>query len=163
MDIQSDSDRELILLEQIESDPDITQASLAAQLGIAVGTVNWLIKRLIAKGYVKVKRAQRRKLLYIITPEGITFRARLTMNYIDTSMRLYRRTRQRVQELLDEVLQAGYRQVQIEGQGEIAEICRLSCIEKGIEISEDHDAPIMEIAGTKVILHIEQNGAKTHD
>jgi len=59
--------RELILLEQIEHDPDITQAGMAAQLGVAVGTVNWHIKRFIAKGYVKVKRAQRRKLRYIIT------------------------------------------------------------------------------------------------
>jgi DNA-binding MarR family transcriptional regulator len=65
--------RELEMLEQIERDPDISQASLAAQLGVAVGTINWYIKRLIAKGYVKVKRAQRRKLRYIITPEGLPF------------------------------------------------------------------------------------------
>ena len=111
METQPDPDRELILLEQIERDPDVTQASLASQLGVAVGTVNWHLKRLIDKGYVKVKRAQRRKLRYIITPEGIALRARLTVNYIETSMRLYRRTRQRVRELLTEVQQAGYQQV----------------------------------------------------
>jgi DNA-binding MarR family transcriptional regulator len=99
-DLQIETDRDLTLLEQIEHDPDVTQASLAAQLGVAVGTVNWHIKRLIAKGYVKVKRAQRRKLLYMITPEGIAFRALLTVNYIETSMRLYRKTRQRVQDVL---------------------------------------------------------------
>ena len=88
METQPDPDRELILLEQIERDPDVTQASLASQLGVAVGTVNWHLKRLIDKGYVKVKRAQRRKLRYIITPEGIALRARLTVNYIETSMRL---------------------------------------------------------------------------
>ena len=81
------TDRDLILLEQIEFDPDVTQASLAAQLGVAVGTVNWHLKRLIAKGYVKVKRAQRRKLKYIITPEGLAFRALLTVDYIESSMR----------------------------------------------------------------------------
>ena len=64
----------MALLEQIERDPDVTQASLATQLDVAVGTVNWHIKRMIAKGYVKVKRAERRKLRYIITPEGIAFR-----------------------------------------------------------------------------------------
>jgi len=81
METSPDPNREMILLEQIEFDPDITQASLASQLGVAVGTVNRHLKRLIAKGYVKVKRAQRRKLRYIITPEGIAFRARLTVNY----------------------------------------------------------------------------------
>jgi predicted transcriptional regulator len=70
MDTSPDPNRELVLLEQIENDPDVTQASLAAQLGVAVGTVNWHLKRLVAKGYVKVN-AQRRKLRYIITPEGL--------------------------------------------------------------------------------------------
>ena len=86
----AETTRERILLEQIENDPDITQASLATQLGVAVGTVNWHLKRMIAKGYVKVKRAERRKLRYIITPEGITFRARLTIDYIEQSFLLYR-------------------------------------------------------------------------
>jgi DNA-binding MarR family transcriptional regulator len=70
MEQLSTHDRDLILLEQIEQSPDATQASLADQLGVAVGTVNWHLKRLIAKGYVKVKRIERRKLKYIITPKA---------------------------------------------------------------------------------------------
>lgn len=156
---QPDPARDILLLEKIEDDPDVTQASLADLLGVAVGTVNWHLRRLIEKGYVKVKRAQRRKLRYIITPEGIAFRARLTINYIEQSMRLYRRTRQRVQELLAEVKQAGYRSVRIEGQGDIAEICRLTCLEQGIAVSEDGTLPILQVDGTKVRLLMDK---KTH-
>ncbi len=152
MDIEPDPSRELTLLEQIESDPDVSQATLAAQLGVAVGTVNWHIKRFIAKGYVKVKRAQRRKLRYIITPEGIAFRARLTINYIDQSMRLYRRTRLHVLELLNEVSKAGYTQVRLEGEGDIADICRLTCLEQRITPADGGNVPILEISGTKVHL-----------
>ena len=158
---QQNSDRELMLLEHIERDPDITQASMAAQLGVAVGTVNWHIKRFITKGYVKVKRAQRRKLRYIITPEGLAFRARLTVNYIDSSMRLYRKTRQRIGELLIELQQAGYNQVCIRGDGEIADICRLSCLEQGIKVIEEHpqspenNVPVLDVIGTKVFLEVE--------
>ena len=154
METQPDPDRELVLLEQIERDPDVTQASLASQLGVAVGTVNWHLKRLIDKGYVKVKRAQRRKLRYIITPEGIALRARLTVNYIETSMRLYRRTRQRVRELLTEVQKAGYQQVSITGDGDIADICRLTCLEQGVAILDDGQLPALEVHGTKVQLRI---------
>lgn len=68
IETNADPERELVLLEQIERDPDVTQATLASLLGVAVGTVNWHLKRLVAKGYVKVKRAQRRKLRYMITP-----------------------------------------------------------------------------------------------
>ncbi len=155
MDTSPDPNREMVLLEHIEHDPDITQAGLAAQLGVAVGTVNWHLKRLVAKGYVKVKRAQRRKLRYIITPEGIAFRARLTVNYIDQSMRLYRRVRQRVRELLSEVKQAGFKQVSLLGEGDIVDICCLTCLEQGVEIVETPGVPTLEVRGVKVILHLE--------
>ena len=57
MDASPDITRDLALLESIEHDPDVTQAGLAAEIGVAVGTINWHIKRLIEKGYVKIKRA----------------------------------------------------------------------------------------------------------
>ncbi len=155
MDIKPDPVREMSLLEQIESDPDVTQASLATQLGVAVGTVNWHIKRLIAKGYVKVKRAERRKLKYIITPEGIAFRAMLTVDYVEQSMLLYRRVRSRVRELLGEVKRAGYNHVTILGEGDIADICRLTCLEQNMSVDELEGAPVLEVRGTKVFLHIE--------
>jgi DNA-binding MarR family transcriptional regulator len=161
METSQEFDHELDLLEHIEHDPDVTQASLASLLGVAVGTVNWHIKRLIAKGYVKVKRAQRRKLRYIITPEGIAFRARLTINYIDTSMRLYRRTRDRVRELLSEVKKAGHNQVHLDGEGDIADICRLICIEQGISLvdsvdGQQHSIPTLEVRGMSVHLRTEE-------
>lgn len=157
MEEQVDPARELVLLDEIEHDPDITQASLAAALGVAVGTVNWHIKRFIAKGYVKVKRAQRRKLRYIITPEGLAFRAYLTINYIDQSMRLYRRTRERVRELLLETQSAGYDRVRLVGEGDIADICRLTCLEQRISIVDSPDVPALEVQGTKVRLLLNQN------
>jgi DNA-binding MarR family transcriptional regulator len=154
--------RERLLLEEIENDPNITQASLATQLGVAVGTVNWHLKRMIAKGYVKVKRAERRKLRYIITPEGITFRAHLTVDYIEQSFLLYRNIRKRVRELLAEVKHAGFDQVQIEIEtnlddpklssqtNDIADVCRLTCLEQGIKISQDQSCPILMVRGVKV-------------
>jgi DNA-binding MarR family transcriptional regulator len=155
MEIPEEKTRELTLLEQIERDPDVTQASLATQLGVAVGTVNWHIKRLIDKGYVKVKRAERKKLRYIITPEGIALRARLTVDYIERSFVLYRKTRQRVKEHLNEVKKAGFSCVRITGEGDLADICRLSCLEQDIEIVKDGNVPVLEVKGFKVILNLE--------
>ena len=158
METQPDPARELILLEEIEHDPDVSQATLASQLGVAVGTVNWHIKRFISKGYIKVKRAQRRKLRYIITPEGIAFRARLTINYIEQSMRLYRRIRLRVRDLIDEVQHSGFDELRIQGEGEIADICRLTCLEQQIKIVDLTNVPVLLIEGTKVQLQIKDKG-----
>ena len=166
MQTTPDPAREIHLLDQIERDPNVTQASLAIQLGVAVGTVNWHLKRLIAKGYVKIKRAERRKLRYIITPEGIALRARLTVDYVEQSLLLYRRMRSRVRELLIEAKQAGYNQVwldvDVEKNGaDITDICRLTCLEQGVKLidgdGKEHpgNSPRLEIRGLKVFLHID--------
>jgi DNA-binding CsgD family transcriptional regulator len=157
METPEENVRELTLLEQIERDPDVTQASLATQLGVAVGTVNWHIKRLVAKGYVKVKRAERKKLRYIITPEGIALRARLTVDYIERSFGLYRRTRQRVKVHLDAVKKAGYKSIRLLGEGDVADICRLSCLEQDIQIVPDGKVPTLEAKGFKVLLHMDDD------
>ena len=147
--------RELIILDRIVQDPDVNQSTLAAQLGVAVGTVNWHIKRFIEKGYVKAKRAQRKKLRYIITPEGLALRARLTVDYVENSMHLYRRTRQRVLAALKEVRSAGFNSVRIVGDGDLAEVIRLTCMEQGVMIHNDPRLPALEIQGWKVRLNIE--------
>lgn len=158
MESSVDNARDMLLLEQIETDPDVTQASLAAHLGVAVGTVNWHLKRLVSKGYIKVKRAQRRKLRYIITPQGVSLRARLTIEYVERSMQLYRKTRRRVQSLLDELRAAGFDSLRIESEGpdDIVDICRLTCLEKGVEVLNGvSSAPVLHVRGHKVFLEIE--------
>lgn len=156
MDESQEPVRNLVLLEQIADNPDVTQASLATRLGVAVGTVNFLLKRLITKGYIKVKRAERRKLKYIITPEGIAFRARLTVDYVNQTMLLYRNTRQRVRELLNSAKQNGFDWVRIQGDGDIADICRLTCLEQGVRVVEQADAPALVVNGLKVFLQLDE-------
>lgn len=157
LETSPDLARDLTLLETIEQDPDVTQALLAGQLGVAVGTVNWHLKRLVSKGYVKVQRAQRRKLRYLITPKGVALRARLTVNYVERNFRLYRRTRQRVSELLAEVRAAGHTAVRLnadlQGPEDVVDICRLSCIEQGLALVDDPAAPELRIEGVRVSLH----------
>ncbi|MCB0103083.1 MAG: winged helix-turn-helix transcriptional regulator [Anaerolineales bacterium] len=144
--------RELTLLEQIESDPDVNQSTLATQLGVAVGTVNWHLKRLVAKGAVKVARAERKKLRYIITPEGLALRAKLAVNYVEQSFSVYRRTRQKVKDQLVKVKNAGYESVRIVGSGDVADICKLTCIEQGVSVVSDKKAPALILDGYRIKL-----------
>lgn len=154
MAIHTHNDHDLELLEQIEKDPDATQASLASLLGVAVGTVNWHLKRLINKGYIKVRRVERRKLRYLITPEGISFRTHLALEFASHSFQMYRQTRAQVVDYLAQVRQAGYRQVRLIGDGDVADICRLTCLEQAMEITNEPDIPVLEVAGMTVMLKI---------
>lgn len=152
MGLIPDPARDLILLEHIEQNPDATQASLAAQVGVAVGTVNWHLKRLVAKGYVKVRHAERRKLRYLITPDGIALRANLTVDYIQNSFKLYRLVRERMESALQQVRQAGYDRILLIGEGDVADVCRLTCAEKGIHIHANGLIPRLTINGLKIFI-----------
>ncbi|MDO9546775.1 MAG: winged helix-turn-helix transcriptional regulator [Pelolinea sp.] len=151
------SQADLTILEYIEKEPDMTQASLADRLGVAVGTINWHLKRLIEKGYIKVKRAERKKLLYIITPEGISLRAKLLVDFIQSSMEVYRLVRARSIKAIDDLQQAGWDQVRISGDGEIAEILELTCLEKGLKIENDGPIPLLKVDGLKIFTENEDN------
>lgn len=165
METSTETIRDLTLLEQIEENPDVTQATLAEQLGVAVGTVNWHLKRLVSKGYVKVQRAQRRKLIYLITPKGIALRARLTVEYVERNFMLYRRTRERVTTLLEQVDASGYEVVSIDameqGPEDVLDVCKLTCLEQGVEVVDaGQDVPVLRIEGVRVFLELPGGGVE---
>ena|SRR3990172_6557624 len=164
MAVQREELHEFGLLEEIAQDPDTTQSTLATRLGVAVGTVNWYLKRLVAKGYIKVKRAERRKLRYILTPEGLALRTQLTLNYVETSMALYRRVREQSRVALAEAQAHGARAVHIIGDGDLADVCRLTCLELGVAVVPDttrSEVAVLEVRGQKVSLLKESAASPT--
>ena len=142
------------ILNHIEENPDTTQADIASHLGVAVGSVNWYIKRLINKGYIKVTQMQRRRLRYLLTPKGVTEKARLTAKFMQASLHWYRVTREASKVYLNEVKQAGYDTVCIEGDGDLAEIVYLTCLEQGIAVKDEVDRawPVFWIDGLRTVL-----------
>ncbi|MEZ4663124.1 MAG: winged helix-turn-helix transcriptional regulator [Caldilineaceae bacterium] len=84
---------ELQLLEALADTPETSQADLAARVGVAVGTVNWYLKRWSQKGYIKIRRIGRWQWSYLLTPEGMAQKARLASAYLEASLSLYRQMR----------------------------------------------------------------------
>ncbi|GAB4407557.1 MAG: hypothetical protein Fur0044_00550 [Anaerolineae bacterium] len=159
--VKSSKNYDLEILNHIEENPDTTQADLAIQLGVAVGSVNWYLKRLINKGYIKVTQMQRRRLRYLLTPKGLAEKAHLTTSFMQASLHWYRETRESSKRLLQEVQQAGYDTVCIEGDGDLAEIIYLTCLEAQIEVKLEIDPayPIFRVEGFKTILDWPENGS----
>ncbi len=151
----SEKQHELELLEALEKEPETSQADLAVKVGVAVGTVNWYLKRWAAKGYVKIKRIGRWRWRYLLTPQGVAEKARLVGEYMEASLALYRRTRAEAQSLLRQVKSAGYSEVTITGSGDIAEIAELTCLELGLRVlpkSEGKLLPVLQVKDTKLEL-----------
>lgn len=143
---------DLALLNRIMANSDVTQSDLAEDLKIAIGTVNNRLKRLVAQGAIEVKRTQRRKLRYCLTSEGHVLQQSLTNEYVRQSFHLYRMVRQQVQRELSKLNETECRTVRLVGEGDIAEVCRLSCLENHIELTEDVDAPALVVDGIEIRL-----------
>ena len=152
--MDSRAEQDLRILEEIEHNPDITQADLAGRLGVAIGSVNWYLKRMINKGYIKVRQMQRRRLRYLITPQGLAIKAGLTRSFMQASMRLYRETRAAAGRHLDEIQRAGYDSVRIEGDSDMAEVCYLTCLERGVQVVDGPQSvvPTVRVEGREVQL-----------
>jgi DNA-binding PadR family transcriptional regulator len=114
-------------------------------LSVAVGSVNWYLKRLVRKGYVKVARMERRRLKYFVTPQGLALKARLTAEYLHASLQVYRELRQAARETLTRVRERGYTAVKSDGRDGALEILWLTCLEEGIGIEEKAASPLPEV------------------
>src|SRR5512141_1807278 len=110
------------LLNEIGRDPMVTQASLSNRLGIAVGSVNWYIKRLIYRGWVKVSHLNRTRLKYDLTPEGMSVFTQRALLYARDSLKVYGDFRKKAKTLVKELKQRGISQVNIEGNDELVDI-----------------------------------------
>ena len=82
------------ILRKIKKTPDASQRELAEELGFSLGKLNYCLKALQKKGFVKLQNFQKKNnkisyLQYVITPKGISERTKLTLNFMKRKMREY--------------------------------------------------------------------------
>jgi len=116
------SQHELKTLLEIKDDSSVTQRSLAHKLNISLGLTNAIIKNLIHRGLIKAKKDTGRKLLYIITPEGMVNVSRLMYNRFQETLHYYHYTRDLLTAYLMKLYQQGEKTINIYGTGQLAEI-----------------------------------------
>jgi predicted transcriptional regulator len=138
---------EYALLNEIAQDSMVTQASLSDRLGIAVGSVNWYIKRLIHRGWVKVSHLDRTRLKYDLTSEGMKVFTQRAMSYARDSLKVYGQFREKAKALVAELQKQGVEEVYLNGEDEMMDIMRLTCIEAGIEVGNIPEDVVLAVKG----------------
>ncbi len=84
----------LEILRKIYKKPDSSQRELAKDLGFSLGKLNYCIKALQQKGFLKIKNFQKQNdkvsyMRYILTPKGISLRTKLTIDFMKRKMKEY--------------------------------------------------------------------------
>jgi EPS-associated MarR family transcriptional regulator len=91
--VQIQEDTHFRIMRILQDNPDLTQRELADQLGMSVGGLNYCLKALIDKGFVKMGNFQKSKnkfkYVYLLTPQGIAERVMLTSRFLQRKMEEY--------------------------------------------------------------------------
>ena len=82
------------VLRRIQKKPESSQRELAEKLGFSLGKLNYCLKSLQKKGFVKLQNLRKQSnkinyLRYVITPKGISVRTKLTINFMKRKMKEY--------------------------------------------------------------------------
>ena len=82
----NNKDIHLELLRKLESNPKYTQRELSKEMGVSLGKVNYCMKKLIGKGWIKLMNFSRNPnkvgYAYLLTPKGIEEKTKLTFEFL---------------------------------------------------------------------------------
>jgi len=96
------------VLRLIEENPHASQREIASALGLSLGGVNYCLQALVGKGLLKIenfrKSGSKLGYLYLLTPEGIAEKARLTEAFLQRKMAEYEALRKEIESVRSEAL-----------------------------------------------------------
>lgn len=91
----------------LDHKPYITQRELAEQLGVSVSGVNYCLKALMQKGWIKMQNFSQNPnkigYAYLLTPAGVTQKAALTGTFLKRKMKEYEALRAEIEELQSKI------------------------------------------------------------
>ena len=132
--IRRDNDLTLSVLSAVAENNKATQRSLSAELGIALGLTNAYLKRVVDKGLVKIKHIPSNRYLYYLTPKGFSEKARLTGEYLISSLNFYRKARNECNKIFFSFEKKNIKNIILSDKNELAEIFILSSLDTNIKI-----------------------------
>ena len=147
------------VLDAVEQNAQLTQRSVASELGIALGLANAYLKRCMRKGWIKVKQIPPNRYLYYLTPKGFAEKSRLTAEYLGSSFTFFRRARAQLEEAMGVCKAKGWQRVALLGQGELTEIGALCNAEFHLDLVVVAPGAGARVAGLAAAPNLEAAGA----
>ena len=137
--MKEDSDyldvRELEILETIENNGHLTQRDLSKEVGIALGLVNHLLRKMVKKGWIKIKNIDAKRIRYLITPEGARDKSSLLYKRVEGTIHFYLEAKSVIKDKVIHLKNEGIEEVSIYGINHISEVLFIVLKELGLELT----------------------------
>ena len=147
--------KQLETLLEIKQNPSLTQRSLAHHLNISLGLTNAILQNLIHRGWVKAKKMTGRKILYLITPQGMARATNLVYDRFRETRNYYQYTKEMLTSYLTNLYTKGKRKAAIYGTSQLAEIAYLSLLDSPLRlhsiITDDPSSSKKKFLGHEVL------------
>jgi DNA-binding Lrp family transcriptional regulator len=117
-----------------ENHGNVTQRHISQKLGRSVASVNFALRLLAVKGYIKITGANPRNLRYHLTPKGILQKSILAYNFFKRQSALYDEVRKVLLGKLSALAAQGVQKVSVYGCTPFTEITILYLISEGIQV-----------------------------
>ncbi len=109
-------EKELEVLQQIQENGCITQRDLARNMGLSLGNINLLMRKMISTGLIKIEKLNAKKIRYILTPEGMAEKAAKTYNYVVKNYNNMLHVQNVVRDIVDKQYQQGIKYIYLYGE-----------------------------------------------
>jgi len=147
--------KHLDTLLEIKDNPSLSQRSLAHKLNISLGLTNAILQNLIHRGWIKAQKMTGRKILYLITPQGIARAANLVYDRFRETQNYYQYTKEMLTSHLTSLYSKGKRKAAIYGTSQLAEIAYLSLLDSPLQlhsiITDDPSSSKKKFLGHQVL------------
>ena len=95
------------ILQALDKNPEMSQRELADKMNLSLGKINYCVKALIEKGWIKARNFKNSKnklaYLYILTPSGIEGKTKLTVNFLHRKIQEYDLLKVEIESLQGEI------------------------------------------------------------
>ena len=114
--------RDLQFLKELEQNPNVSQRELSHKLDIALGVTNACLKKMVRRGWIKIKKIPPRRIGYYLTPHGFAEKSKLTYRFLSNTIHQYTATKKDITEKLLSLEGAGIKRIAFFGASDEMEI-----------------------------------------
>jgi len=115
-------ENEVDILDILNKKNKVTQREISSETGISLGMVNYLIKKFVKKGFVKIERLNSKNLRYILTPKGMKELSKRSLNYIKNSYKAVKKLKFKLRKIVNDIHKRGRDIYHVDKDNEISEL-----------------------------------------
>lgn len=120
------SDKEYKVIDIIHENSNYSQRDISEKAGFSLGLTNIILKKLIEKGFLKIKHFDKKRFLYLLTPRAISEKTKKSYKFVKKTIESISRMKTISIVEIEKKLKKGFTEFVIIGENELADIAEIA-------------------------------------